>query len=272
LTERLALATVVTESVLEEFLILKESVDLFHPGGFSWFIRVDCVSMGRLSSISGIHCTPFTERLAERPDTSSFRFRKMAAEKMNAMDDAWRNGQFSSVVFLDADLIITHELFPALQHHSAEVILVPHHFPYRHRRLEALYGRYNAGFVYSRTPQLSTWWRDAFLANPHMFAEQGPLDLITTRFSVDLLDENANIGAWRSPSFGLFPLLSSQSLFLHVHLFQPLGSPLLWIQKMFATHCLRFLRDSNIPNHDILFNSIIARDRSGWYKATLGIS
>jgi hypothetical protein len=276
--ERTALCSVVTAAVLEEFLLLKFSVDTFHERTYQWFVRSDRFSATILSNYSDISCTVFEESLMARPKSESQAFRSIVAEKMNAMEDAWNAGDCTSVAFLDADLIMTAAVLDESERYAIEVLLTPHYYPSANRNLERFYGHYNTGFAFSKTPRFHKWWRIAFAEQPDRFADQACMNEVKDHFAVQTLSERANIGVWRSSTFGNFRTfgqfneIPSDCLFLHVHLFQPLNGPNLWIQKLFALHCLTFLRASAESKHRALFNEILARDRSGWYESTLRLS
>jgi hypothetical protein len=58
-------------------------------------------------------------------------------------------------------------------------------------------------------------------------------------------------------------------MFLHVHFFQPLRTFQEWLNRSFALHCAAFLRSSALPQHQSLFQEILAMDSAGWYKVSL---
>jgi hypothetical protein len=155
---------------------------------------------------------------------------------------------------------------------DAQVLLTPNYYPEGAQHLAAEDGYFNAGFVLTRTRRFHEWWRDAFTSQPWKFADQACLNEAPDEFSVVTLGECANIGFWRSkgPVFrGVFKPIPEDCQFLHVHMFRPLSTSRKWIDKMFAVHCLSFLRASPVPEHQILHGEILSRDPSGSYKAAL---
>src|ERR1700744_1710986 len=59
-TSRIALASVVTYNALEEFEMLKFSVEFFHGRGFQWVVRCDEKTASALAADHTVHCTVFS--------------------------------------------------------------------------------------------------------------------------------------------------------------------------------------------------------------------
>ena len=264
-----ALAAVVTASVLPEFLLLRRSFELFHGQGYRWFVRCDRVSEAVLSRCPDTTCTVFTEEVPERPDMESEFFRRIVGEKMNAIQSAWTAGDWEVVAFLDADLVVTAPLIGALLAHRADVILTPNYYPPSTRHLAKVHGHFNSGFLATRTRDFHGWWRDAFVSDPSGWTDQGCLNEVSRHFAIGTLDERANVGFWRSENIGAYEPIPADCIFFHVHLFQPLRTQRQWIDKSFALHCMRFLRGSAVPEHQVLYRDVLARDEAGWYEASL---
>ena len=81
MAENFTLCSIVTASVLEEFLFLKFSVELFHGRNYTWFVRCDDRSYGKLAEYPDIMCKRFSKDMTERPATESQEFRAICAEK-----------------------------------------------------------------------------------------------------------------------------------------------------------------------------------------------
>jgi hypothetical protein len=92
------------------------------------------------------------------------------------------------------------------------------------------------------------------------------------KFVVGTLSDRANIGFWRSTRIPEFDPITPDCEFLHAHLFQPLLTPRQWVDKAFALHCLKYLRQSQISEHSRLLQEALARDESRWYEASLRLS
>jgi hypothetical protein len=268
--EDIGIATIVTEAFLDEFAILKYSFELFHGTSYRWFVRCDRSSLPALSAHGNVSCVVFKERQPDRPAVYSDPFRAIVAEKMNVMDDAWSGvDQCRGVIFIDADIIFTAPLMPALRAMPGDVVLTPNHYPPPKQHLSPLHGEFNGGFAFTRSPAFASWWRDAYRDNPTRHNEQGCLDYAHEKFSVNRLGPEVNIGFWQSAAMLRYKPIPADCVFLHAHLYQPLTTQRDWIDKSFALHCMRFLAASTAPAHPQLFKRILSLDRYGWYDASL---
>jgi hypothetical protein len=272
MSNEIALCSIVTEAVREEFEILKFSFELFHGRGYQWFVRCDDASLPWLSAHPNLICHVFTEREARRPDIESREFRRIVAEKMHVLDDAWAAGGWSGVVFFDADVIATAPFMETVLPVAGDVVLTPNHYPSTRRHLAKTHGEFNAGFVFTRTPRFHQWWREAFEADPSGWTDQACLNKAPEVFEVGRLGPAANVGFWRSEDM-FFPVpIPDDCLFLHAHLYQALSSVRELIDKSYSLHCMKYLHASRRPGHRELFNEISRRDRPGWFHASLRLS
>lgn len=272
MAQELALCSVVTAGLLEEFLLLKLSVELFHHREYQWFVRCDEASAEQLGSYSNIRCTIFRDHLANRPHLESKEFRTVVAEKMAVLEDAWTSHTWNSVAFLDADLILTAPFLESLHDRGSDLILTPNYYPVAKEYLIPIHGYYNSGFVVTRTQRFHNWWRGAFENNPSQFTDQWSLNSAEKHFTVCQLGPRANVGFWRSDTLGEYLPIDIDCLFLHVHMFQPLRTHRDWIDKSFALHCVKFLSTSPVSEHRSLLNEILSRDKYGWYKCSLELT
>lgn len=269
MSTHIAITCIVTEAFVDEFAILKHSFELFHGTDFPWFIRCDRASLPALTAYPNVRCTVFTERQAERPVNVSAPFNAMMSQKMEVMADAWADGNWGGVILMDADLVFTAPLVPALEAMPEDVILVPNYYPPSKRHLAAAHGEYNGGFVFARSPRFHEWWRDAYRVDSSRWNEQGALDQAPRIFRLGTLGENANVGFWRTDVTPPFNAIPSDCLFLHAHLYQPVETMRQWIDKAFALHCVKFLRTSPSPAHADILARIVALDPHGWFEASL---
>jgi hypothetical protein len=266
---QIALTSVVTASVLEEFRFLKFSFELFHGDEYRWFVRCDLASLRALSTYRNVVCRSFADRIAERPDIESGEFRAIVSEKMNVMEDAWNSANWAGVIFFDADIIVTAPLMVSVSAVEGDLVLTPNYYPEKTKHLAVVHGHYNTGFVCTRNRFFHQWWQDAYLSQPQKWTDQGCMNDVHKKFIVGTLSDRANIGFWRSSRIPEFDMIPPDCEFLHAHLFQPLLTPRQWVDKAFALHCLKFLRQSHIPEHGRLLSEVLARDKSGWFKASL---
>jgi hypothetical protein len=268
MSEQLALCSVVTQAVLDEFLLLKYSFELFHGTVYIWFIRCDEYSKGVLERFSNLRLTVFSVTTGDRPDMTSQAFRRIVSQKALALADAWTAGAWSAVAFIDADVLITAEILNAVTSAEGDVVLTPNFYPTASEHFAAVHGYFNAGFVCTRTPAFPEWWLKRIRSRPWLFTDQMALNDASDTFEVGTLEESANIGFWRSSGSRFLPI-PDDCLFCHVHVFLPLRTAREWTCKMFAVHCLRFLSRSAVQQHRLLYDYILAHDRTGWYTATM---
>jgi hypothetical protein len=266
---QVALASVVTAAVLDEFEFLKFSFELFHGNDYTWFVRCDRVSLEMLSMHSNVICNETIDNIIERPDSESVEFRRVVGEKMNAIADAWEDNNWAAVAYLDADIIVTAPIMTVVSDIQGDVVLTPNYYPKVAKHLIPIHGYYNSGFAFARNKRFHEWWKAAYQSRPWMWTDQACLNDVGEKFVVATLSDRANVGFWRSGSVPDYNSIPVDCEFLHVHLFQPLRTQRQWIDKSFALHCLKFLRQNQIPEHRRIFNEALARDKSQWYEASL---
>jgi hypothetical protein len=269
MNSQIALTSVVTASVLEEFKFLKFSFELFHGDEYQWFLRCDRASMQALSAYPNVVCESFTDVITKRPDIESIDYRNIVGEKMKALEAAWGSGDWASVLYFDSDIIITAPAIEVISAVGGDLVLTPNYYPESTKHLASLHGIYNGGFICTRNRRFHRWWRDAFISQPHRWTDQACLNDAPHQFTIGTLSERANIGFWRSANIPLYEPIPADCEFLHAHLFQPLVTIREWMDKTFSLHCLKFLRGSPIPEHRRLLSEALARDESRWYEASL---
>jgi hypothetical protein len=268
MSREIALCSVVTEAVLQEFSILKFSFELFHGRDYRWFVRCDRASLPVLSQDPRITCRVFTEREANRPSEESEAFRRIVAEKMNVLGDAWADSTWQGVAFMDADIIVTAPIIPALLAVEGQVLLAPNYYPKRNNVTDT-HGEYNSGFLFTRTKRFHEWWRNAFEGDPSRWTDQACLNDAAAEFEIGTLGEEVNVGFWRSKDAPQYNDIPPACLCLHVHLYQALHTRRQLVDKSFALHCLKFLHASPNDKHHRLLREIVRRDRHRWFEATL---
>jgi hypothetical protein len=264
-----ALASIVTEAVLEEFKLLKFSFELFHGAEYRWYVRCDRTSLEELAIYPNVVPSGFADHIMERPDNDSSAFLSIMGEKMNAIEEAWKGGSCEGVVFFDSDIIVTAPIMTSIAAIDADVILTPHYYPDTAKDIAPVTGHYNAGFVYTRAHRFHEWWRDTFYSRPVRWADQACLNDIPDEFVTGALTDRANIGFWRSARVPEYNTIPIDCEFLHTHLYQPLRTADQWIYRTFSLHCLKFLRQSHIPEHNRIFLEALALDKARWYEASL---
>jgi len=259
--------------MLDEFLLMKYSFELFHGDALRWSVRCDASSHQTLRSIANISCTVFGRKLpSAHIELGSPHWVEVVQQKMGAMDDAWTPPHIEGVIYVDADLIFTANILDDLLVRKEDLRLSPNFYPESRKYLIPTHGYYNSGFIFSRARRFCSYWKHAATLNASPWSEQASLNGARQHFTTSECEKFANIGWWRSVAFPIYDEIPPECQFLHVHLFQPLGTPKRLLDKTYALHCVNFLNDSGSDPHHILLNQILNRDHSGWYKASLTLT
>jgi hypothetical protein len=265
-----ALASVVTQSVLSEFELMKYTFERHHGDVYQWYLRTDEASYEALKHYSNVHLIKFSASVETRPDIHSSSFREIVAQKMNVIEDAYKHRDYTAVTFMDADLVT---LAPFLDEVCSErtdedILLSAHYFPATMQYLEDSYGIYNSGFLVVFNRSFSAWWRHAFLTQPELFADQACLNSARSFFNVGLVDQTINVGFWRSLEGyrGNFNLRPEECRLFHLHLFQPIRSQAELSQGALALTCLASLMCSRDPKVVLLYHKILEFDKTGFYR------
>jgi hypothetical protein len=262
-----ALAAVVTESAVDEFLILKRSLELVHGDHYDWFIRCDTFVHGAMSFYPNVHCSVFQTGQLHVPDVySDESWRALMRQKINAMEDAWSAGNWEAVAYLDCDIVVVAPFLDEALSLGGQVVLTPHYF--RNTHLANISGRYNGGFVLARDRCFPGWWRLACDSDISRAADQKCLDEVSRAFDVKEMTAAANVGWWRGTLWDT-PRLPADCQFVHVHLFQHAQQDFELAQKSFALNCVEYLVTSATREHRIVADEIFALDRNGYYRALL---
>jgi hypothetical protein len=271
MSSRLSIATVVAAHEYDSFCQMRQSLEQFDATAYRWFIRCDErlePGLRRLEQTKLVSFPAINDR--DQQNLS----RRVLQEKTNAIGDAWQLGSCDSVVFIAPDICFTGPTLQGLTEIPGELLLSPHYFPWKVQQLAPYFGYFNSGFLLTRSPSFHSMWRDAFLASPWKYGDQGCLNEVASSYSVSLLDRAANVGPWRSKraSAFLFTKIPTDCKFVRVPMFGPLRTPDDWINRAFTLHFLKFLQASGSVQHAQLRESIIMRDGSGWHRASLRLS
>jgi hypothetical protein len=271
---KLALASVVTEALLPEFLLLRYSWELFHGPAGPWYVRCDAKTAHALGDLPHIATRTVLAPGPRRVTGAAGEpFREIVANKCEVIDDAWKDPDIDSVLFLDADIVMTSHILDVLAKVDADVALAPNYYPREHNVLVPVHGYFNSGVVFARSPRFHRLWRRALHAAPWKFTDQACLNDVSERCRVYQLGPEINVGFWRSPQYGAFVYepIPSECKCLHGHMFQPLNGRRGWIDRCFALHCLQAFKRDGRAEWWKLADEIIARDANGWYRASLAL-
>jgi hypothetical protein len=255
-------------------MVLKKSIELFHGTQYQWFIRCDRLSARVLETLSDVSCQIYTQSdCIDRPRSSSRDFRLIVEQKAHVISDAWEQGLWEAVIFLDADIVATSAFLERGCDIAGELVLTPNFYPEETAHYAPLHGYFNTGFILTRSRTFHDRWRRAIAGAPWRFTDQACMNEVAAEFSVGLMDDLSNVGFWRSPQARSlkFEAIRPETRFLHMHLFQPLLTQWEWVYRCFALHCLAFLAESPMENHRALLAEILLTDAKGWYAASLDL-
>jgi hypothetical protein len=267
---KVALATVVTQRALSEFLMLKRSLELFHGPDHQWFVRCDEATRASLAACPNVHCIVSADQCTA-PDEPLFKqgWRALMSEKMNAIDDAWNAGTWDAVLYLDSDIVVLAPFLDSALARGGQVVLTPHFRQGPGAEQISMADYYNGGFVLMREKRFTQWWRAAAAAERSHMADQTCLGRAREAFDVRDMGDTANVGWWRGRSMWDTPRLPAGCLFCHVHLFQEPHLDFELSQKVFALNCVEFLTSSSVREHQLIAQDVFALDTSGYYDTLL---
>jgi len=268
---RLVMAAVVTENMLREHLLLRKSFELFNDVPCEWALRCDAASAPVLMQLPDTTCEVFTSSV-ERPNSQwSQGFRDIVEQKMLVLDDAWKRHKPDAVLFLDSDIVVTDSFVEELLDLDTELALTPHYFTTQAAYKDNRYGRYNSGFIFTRSPTFHEWWRSEFLRQPERFTDQACLNGVEEVYKTVHLEETWNVGYWRRGDGWDTPELPAGMKQFHAHVLQEARPDQEYEigQKVFALSLLDFLRERGTPRDLELLDYIVSRDESGYYAAML---
>ncbi len=270
--QTVALSTVVTLPLLNEFHILKVSFELFHGYDYVWYVRCDRPSERILASYYNVVPTVFSESVPARVSPGDQSFNQVVQQKMRSINDAW-GVHPDAVVFLDTDLVITSEFLHRVVNMTKDLALTPNHHSENIIPFESFHGHFNSGFLLTKNNQFHKLWQEEFARYEWELSDQVSLNRIASRFDVLILDSSFNVGFWRSPRFWFFEFveLPADCQFFHVHLYQHVDRGRGWLERLFALHCLRYLKASDDSRHQTVLERILELDEMGWYRSSLAI-
>ena len=254
---------IVTGKALQDFQVFVKTLEVWHPDA-TLYIFTDTVTPIRAvletaKPRSTIHINPCLDKykgmtrpeMEARPGTTyKTLWTDFMYEKVNVLD--WMFGTTEDAWFLDADITFTAAL-PSVPP-TADVALSPH---YIRPRDEALYGRYNGGFLFVRKKELLKVWRTA--GHTARFYEQSALEEVA-KASTALYEFpiQVNFGWWRMIQSTESPIAiqSKFSLFrreegigirydgkplqsIHTHWYDKHGDPA-YFNQFIETYCKKF--------------------------------
>jgi hypothetical protein len=194
-------ASVATQKSLNEFLLLKMSLEQYH--NVQWFVSTDEFAYNKLKDFHNITCL----NLIKSDDCShgtndpikNRLFLELVMTKFNALKAAISIHGYG--LFIDADIFFTapieDRVLDLMKNKDIDSILSPHMT--NNLSLEAQVGHYNVGFFSMRNIEYlnlheAMSWKHKELG---MYYEQQPIQFSSYNFLTVNLPINYNIGWWR---------------------------------------------------------------------------
>lgn len=194
-------ASVATQKSLNEFLLLKMSLEQYH--NVQWFVSTDEFAYNKLKDFHNIACL----NLIKSDDCShgtndpikNRLFLELVMTKFNALKLAISTHGYG--LFIDADIFFTapieDRVLDLMKNKDIDSILSPHMT--NNLSLEAQVGHYNVGFFSMRNIEYlnlheAMSWKHKELG---MYYEQQPIQFSSYNFITVNLPINYNIGWWR---------------------------------------------------------------------------
>jgi len=270
--KNLVICSVVTERVLEEYLLMRLSFSLHHREKPRWHVRCDGASTKRLQrELPDTTTKLFTEVAPTFRSQWSPEFRGIVEQKMIAIGDAWTKLGAEAVLFLDADIVFTSTLLPILEEMDAQLVLTPHYWPIGSECEANRYGFYNTGFVLTRNPSFWQWWLKIFRRHPESFSDQWCLNLLPEGTNPSHAPPEWNVGYWRRSDPWDLPEIPVEMKFFHAHLFAEPNAENSYTcgEKDFVLQLLEYLRRRGRSSDRRLLKYILARTPNGYYRHIL---
>jgi hypothetical protein len=192
-----SICTLANGNAADELVLMLQSLDLWMPTHV--FVACDRAVERRLRqlALARITLVPLQildEQLARASQADEGLWRRLMLYKMDVMELALRAR--GNTLFVDADMVFLAPITDVdLSTH--DVALSPHMI---RREDEAVYGRFNGGYVGTSRVDFAAWWRRESVRSKYM--EQGCLEDAPRHFRVQRLGPHHNYGWWRLDQCG----------------------------------------------------------------------
>jgi hypothetical protein len=197
----LPIASVVTKKSLNEFLLLKLSLEQYHK--VDWFVSVDSESNDHLKQFDNIKTLNLIKTDDCSHGTDDPVKNRLFLELVMTKFDAMREGisKYGYCLFIDSDIFFTgpieNRVLELMKNPGIDAVLSPHMT--NNLGLETQVGHFNVGFFAVRN--LAYLEQHAQMSWMHkelgMYYEQQPLQFCSYPFLTVNLPINYNIGWWR---------------------------------------------------------------------------
>jgi hypothetical protein len=133
------------------------------------------------------------EKVAHVQRHNDFHSAPIILKKMDCIE--WALSQSGDTFFVDADIVFIKPVHDDIDQ-EMELILSPHFHCEDQVKQNLQYGSINAGYLWTRSPDLPEAWREIYLTRSKFFEQQGMIHFLE-RFDVGLFGKAHNLGFWR---------------------------------------------------------------------------
>lgn len=197
----LPLASVVTQKTIQEFKLLKSSIESYHK--CFWTLSCDTAAYDVFNNDKNTECL----RLIESDDCDhnmndaqkKDNWMKVMMTKFDASEKSIN--EFGHVLFLDSDMIfvnpIENEVLELFDNKNIDAAICQHMT--NDWQVEAKHGLYNGGMFHLKNINFLNTWKQLSLdyKKYNFYFEQQPLEYVQRNFVSLNLPINYNIGWWR---------------------------------------------------------------------------
>jgi len=197
----LPVASVVTEKTLNEFELLRYSIELFHE--CDWVISCDRHVNDKLKEVSNITCLQLIESddcdHNIQDELKQQNWMKVMMTKFDAVESHLE--KHNHCLFLDSDMLfvgpLQEEILQLFLNENIDATISQHmtnNWP-----IEAKHGLFNAGMFHIRSRDFINNWKalSKDYKKYNLYFEQQPLEFVQRNFVSLNLPINYNIGWWR---------------------------------------------------------------------------
>jgi hypothetical protein len=190
-------ASVTTRETLNEFVVSLKALRIVYPS-LPVFVGCPPDVLAEVAGLPGCHPV---ELALDKPSTvaerNTFHRSDAILMKMAALEAALA-AHPEGCLFFDADLILLAPVPAPTKECDLYLSLNLSELDGDMTTSIAANGLFNAGLLWTRSPDFPAWWRENYLnPRPRDFYEQGCLSRAHTHFRIDYIPSDHNYGWWR---------------------------------------------------------------------------
>ena len=276
---QLICASVVSADSLSEYLILKETIELFYS--VTWFIASDKPVHDALKINSNINCYPVIHQPPGTHGSKNIKENSLHMSLMMKKFSACHRALLlhDYVLLLDSDMIfcspLPEKLYIQITQPCVDVIVSPHCT--EDYELESKVGRYNGGMICVKSVDFLNKWLQLSLkySENNWYYEQQPIEYAAQEYLTTQFPIYCNIGWWRMNNiktrkrFESLELIDNQIYFLsqkavcfHLHTLKRL--PYSNYGAFLAERLIEIMLYSSAPVHKAILNIMSTVISNSW--------